>query len=961
MTPTFTGILGTGWLDAGPVSVSAAVEVLAGLLTLTAILALVALWMLYLERQKRAQADERLQGQAAAAQALLDAIPFPIMLKDVAGTYRVLNDACRRRLGIDPVQAVGQTSLELQEHRLLPMADGTPAMQQIHQLGLDTLRHDKVQRCELDYLSNDGRQRVGLFLESPHHMHDGETDGTVSVLLDITEYREIELSARATEQSLQEITQRIPVVVFAVRRGNDRLHRLAFIAGNLHALFGLEQTDLLEVEDILRNWPFHDRVHAEDAPTLRQLLRHATQHMQPSMLDFRAYGAEGLRWIHMVMVPRRLPDNSMHWIGYFIDTTSINAHNEALRAARDAAERASKAKADFLATMSHEIRTPMNGVIGMLELLAHTSLDAEQHELLHAVEDSAGVLMQVLNDVLDFSKLEAGNLRLDDAPFDLRTLIDNVVGMTTGPMHKKGLRIEVGMDATLAGQLVGDSVRLRQILLNLLNNASKFTERGSVAVALRVLGDDGHLQRLQLSVTDTGIGIAADKQANLFTPFSQAESWTTRRYGGTGLGLAICRHLVQLMGGTIELSSRLGEGTKVSLEIRLPIARREVERPAGLVGRHAIVRLSSLSVASALSAHLTALGLTVEQTPASQPMRRGIAANLLFVDLDDLESPGMIAAQAIAVDLGSTASSRAQDGDERIVLNANPLKWQTVSRICRLALEPLQPASRDMRPVLAVSPQIDAPMQIHGRILVAEDHPISQSLVRRQLDLLGWSCHVVGHGQAAYEALCQADADYVLLLTDCQMPLMNGYELASKWRQHEAQGNRPVRLPIIAMTANALDGEVERCHAAGMDDYLSKPVQLRQLEEKIQQWMPRSASAGDEPVDMVSAARDDVFAEPGMQAIRAEMLHMLIQTSNDDLERLEHAMAIGDSKQIMQILHRMLGALQLFTSDQIVAHGRELMNGLAGEHADEARQQLPTYLKNLRQALTELAPKADNP
>jgi signal transduction histidine kinase/DNA-binding response OmpR family regulator len=960
MTLTFTGILETGWFGVGPLSVYVTVEVLAGLLTLTTILALAALRMLYLERQKRAEADEQFRKQATAAQMLLDAIPFPVMLKDATGAYRMLNDACRLRLGIDTVQAIGQTSLELQGHRLLLMADRPSAMRRIHQLDLEALRDNKVKRCELDYVSSNGRQRVGLFLASPQRAPDGEANGTVSVLLDITEYRELELNARATEQSLQEITQRIPVVIFAVRRGNDRLYRLAFVTGNLHALFGLEQSDLLEAEDVLRDWPFHDRIHAEDAPTLRSLLRHATRHMQPSMLDFRAYGAEGLRWIHMVMVPRRLPDNSGHWIGYFIDTTSLNAHNEALRAARDAAERASKAKADFLATMSHEIRTPMSGVMGMLELLAHTPLDAEQHELLHAAEDSAGVLMQVLNDVLDFSKLEAGNLRLDDAPFDLRTLIDNVVGMMTGPMHKKGLRIEVGMDATLAGQLVGDSVRLRQILLNLLNNASKFTEHGSVAVALRVLGDDGHRQRLQLSVTDTGIGIATDKQANLFTPFSQAESWTTRRYGGTGLGLAICRHLIQLMGGTIELSSRLGEGTKVSLELRLPIAQREVERPAGLAGRHAIVRLSSSSIANALSAHLAALGLTVEQTPASQPMRRGIAANLLFVDLDDRESPGMIAARAVAVDLGSMRSSRTQDGNERMVLNANPLKWQTVSRICRLALEPLHPASRDLRSVSAASPRVDAARRVHGRILVAEDHPISQSLLRRQLDMLGWSCHVVSHGQAAYEALCQADADYVLLMTDCQMPLMNGYELASKWRQYEEQRNRPVRLPIIAMTANALDGEVERCHAAGMDDYLSKPVQLRQLEEKIQLWIPRPAAADDESADIAPAVHDDVFAEPGMQTMRAEMLHMLIQTSHDDLQKLEHAMAISDSKQVIQVLHRLLGALQLFTTDQVIADGRELMNDLAGEHANEAKQQFPAYLGNLRQVLTELTLEADN-
>lgn len=953
MAQAFIGILWTQWFEAGPVSLSAVIGILAGLLVVTAVLALVVLRMIYLQRRELSETDDKLQRYQATQKSLLDAIPFPVMLRDAAGVCLMLNDACRIRLGIDPMLAAGQTLPDLLGHRLLPMADGTSAELRMHQLGLDALRDNKVQRCELEYRSNDGRQRIGLFLESPQRTPGGKADGTVGILLDITEYREIELSARAIEQSLQEITQRIPVVVFAVRRGNDRLHRLAFIAGNLHALFGLEQTDLLETEDILRNWPFHDRIHAEDAPTLRQLLRHTTQHMQTSMLDFRAYGSDGLRWIHMVIVPRRLPDNNMHWIGYFIDTTSINAHNEALRAARDAAERASKAKADFLATMSHEIRTPMNGVIGMLELLAHTSLDTEQHELLHAVEDSAGVLMQVLNDVLDFSKLESGNLSLDNAPFDLRTLIDNVIGVMTGPMHKKGLRIEVGIDATLAGQLVGDSVRLRQILLNLLNNASKFTERGSVFMGLRVLGDDGHFQRLRLSVVDTGVGIAADKQANLFTPFSQAESWITRRYGGTGLGLAICRHLVQLMGGAIELSSRPSEGTKVTLELRLPIARREAERPAALIGRHAIVRLGSIDIANALSAHLAALGLTVEQIPASQSMRRGIAANLLFVDPDDHETPGLIAAQAVTVDLGSTASTRLQSDDARIVLNANPLKWQTVMRICLLAMEPADKSFRDTRPVPAGSSQSDAPKQSRGRILVAEDHPISQSLVRRQLDLLGWPCHVVGHGKAAYESLCQAE--YALLMTDCQMPLMNGYELADKWRQYEKLDGRSNRLPIIAMTANALDGEIERCRMAGMDDYLSKPVQLRQLEEKIRLWMPRSVAAANQLANTAPAANNDVFADPGMQAMRAEMLQMLIKTGDADLLKLEQAMGAGDNKQAIQTLHRLLGALASFTNDRVIAEGRALMDALDGTQADDALTQLPAYLEELQHVLTRLA------
>ncbi|MFC3653163.1 ATP-binding protein [Dyella humi] len=944
-----------GWFDASPLSM--AVVVLAVLLSLTALLALAVLRMVFMQRQKLAEAEQTLQQQAALAQAQLDAVPFPVLIKDASGTYRALNNACLQRLGVDPSQAVGQTSLELTEHRWLALADGTPVTQRLQQLGMDALREDKVQRCELDYVSHDGRQRTGLFLEAPTHAPDGSANGTIGVLLDITEYRQIELSARATEQSLRDITQRIPVVVFAVRRGHDRQQRLAFMAGNLHALFGLSPSDLLEQDDVLRDWPFHDRIHPEDAPALRRLLQRATRHRGTATLDFRAYGAEGLRWIHLVMGTRRLPDHKVEWIGYVIDTTSINAHNQTLLAARDAAERASKAKADFLATMSHEIRTPMNGVIGMLELLGHTSLDQEQRELVHAVEDSAGVLLQVLNDVLDFSKLEAGNVRLDDAPFDLRTLIDNVAGMMAGSAHKKSLQIDVGADATLAGKLLGDSVRIRQILLNLLNNAVKFTEHGSVSVGLRVIGDDGHVQRVRISVTDTGIGIAADKQANLFTPFSQAESWTTRRYGGTGLGLAICRHLVQLMGGSIDLSSRLGEGTKVTLELRLGIAQREIERAPELAGRHAIVRLASIGTANALTAHLTTLGLTVEQIPPAQPMRRGAAANLLFIDAGDQESAAMIAAQAILIDTHANGSSGARDHDERIWLHANPLKWQAVARVCAQALQPLAQPSRHANASAAATPA--AMSQAHGRILVAEDHPISQSLIRRQLDLLGWSCDVVGDGRAAFDALRQHD--YAMLLTDCQMPLMNGYELATAWRQHEAQSSKRARLPVIAMTANVLDGEVERCRDAGMDDYLSKPMQLRQLEEKLRTWTPRAVST--HAPETKAGFFEDVFAEPGMEDLRAEMLQAMLRTSEPDLQKLEQAIAQDDSALAQRTLHRMLGALQLFTNGAVMAEGRELMAALGGADADRALRQLPGYLENLRSVLDDLerqTHRADN-
>ncbi|MFC5741047.1 ATP-binding protein [Dyella tabacisoli] len=947
-------------IDLGALPTSLAVITLAALLTVTASLALLVLWLAYRERSKATRASLHLLAQEATLRAWLDALPMPIIIKDQDGAYLRVNHACQRELGIGAATAIGKTSLELPDHRLSG-PDGAPLThQQLHEFSLEAVRADREYRTELAYLDDEGQPKFGLWIDRPVHRADGSVSGSISSLLDITTYREIAQHARASEQNLREVTQHIPVVIFIVNRGLDRLRRLTFLAGDLRALFGLDQRDLVETDNVLHDWPFQDRIHPEDRDQLKQVIRGARQRPQAQSLDFRAYGEEGLRWIHLAMAPQALADGSVQWTGYFIDTTRINTHNDALRAARDAAERASKAKADFLATMSHEIRTPMNGVIGMLELLSHTELNDEQHELLHAVEDSAGVLLQVLNDVLDFSKIEAGDLRLDNEPFNARTLIDNVVSMMAAHMHKKGLRIQVAVDAALADRLNGDSVRIRQILLNLLNNAGKFTEHGGVTVKLRVLGDNGTHQRLRLSVTDTGIGIAEDKQARLFTPFVQAESWTTRRHGGTGLGLAICRHLVQLMGGSIELTSQLGVGTTVTVELRLPVDRREVDAPPGLAGRHVIVRLSSTETAMALTAYLTALGLTTEQIPPSQTLRTGISANILFLDEDDDVSQSQVAAQAVLVSerAGTPTSTESAGGNGRLILNANPLKWQAVMRTCMLALEPLHQPVRQVMPNYPDADVLEGDhlrhLPTHGRILIAEDHHISQQLIRRQLMLLGWSCDVVGTGKAAYEAL-QKD-DYAMLITDCQMPVMNGYELAIAWRQYEDEDGKQTRMPILAMTANALSGEMERCREAGMDDYISKPVQLRVLEEKLALWMPRP-SAGDALPDLADTAATDFWSpESDLLGLRDDMLPVLIESTQTDLDHLQQAVSADDTHEAIQRLHRILGALQLFSDDPMLNEGRQWLGRLHGEQGKAYLQQLPPYIEALHRLLDTLKP-----
>jgi signal transduction histidine kinase/DNA-binding response OmpR family regulator len=942
------------WI-AYPTPLAVIVYVLAVLLTLTATAALALMWKLRTEQRNGDRDRQRLHQQQQYIQSLLDALPFPVMAKDRDGVYLMVNTASRRHCGID-IQAIGKTSLALPPHGLLAGEGDVPANRLFHDSSRAAVIAGQEQQREMAFIDSNGSLRAGLWWDCPIYTGDRGVIGSLGVLLDITRFRDNEKAARSTELSLREITQRIPVVVFTVHRGTDNLRRLAFLAGDLQSFFGVEPQDLVETRNVLRDWPIFGRVHPEDQASVRELIFQATRHLRIGSLDFRAYGAGGLRWIHLTMAPRKLADGGVNWTGYLIDTTSINARNEVLRAARDAAERASKAKADFLATMSHEIRTPMNGVVGMIELLGHTRLDAEQQDLLRAVEDSAGVLLQVLNDVLDFSKLEAGNLRLDEAPFDPRTLVDNIVSSMSAHMHRNGLHVQVAVDAALAGTLQGDSVRIRQILLNLLNNASKFTERGSIVIGMRVSSDDGATQHVRMSVSDTGIGIAADKQAILFTPFAQAESWTTRRYGGTGLGLAICRHLVQLMDGSIRLDSEPGVGTTVTVDLQLPVIHREAERPPGLAGRHAVVRTASTETAAALSGYLTALGITAERILPSEPVRAGLSANLVFVDPEDQETTS-IAAQTIVVDSHPMVRGGPFAQDDIIYLNANPLKWQSVTRACVMALERINPQIRNIAPQpLRTAPSLPV-MTVgndhRGRILVAEDHPVGRALARRQFELLGWPCDVVEDGQAAYQALLKGN--YSMLLTDCQMPAMNGYELATAWRRLETERHSNVRMPIIAMTASALDGETMRCRAAGMDDYLSKPVQLHELGEMIESWMPRGAPPVQPAASSPDAAKAAAgFAGAELVALNPDLLRVMQETSEADLKLLDQAVASADAVEAEQRLHRMLGVLQLFTDSPLLVEGRQLLENLADENVGSALRRLPSYTGELRHLLQDL-------
>jgi PAS domain S-box-containing protein len=902
---------------------------------------------------ERMKADEGLRLSEERFSRVFHASPVAIVIATLDdGRFIDVNETCLRLVGYEREELLEQQSLGL--GLWVDPAERETLLRRLAQAG-------SVRSLDARLRTKGGEVRQVLIAAEVVVLRG--VNCVLALLTDITEREQSEAALRKSEERFQLIA----------RATNDTVWDWDLLTNRVWWNEGIRTVFGYSADAVLHDGHWWDQhIHPEDRDQIiagmRRVIAGGEQFWSAEYRYRRADGcyADVFDRAYVMHDPAGKP---VRMIGAMMDITERKRVEKELARARDEALESVRLKSEFLANISHEVRTPLNGIIGMTVLLQDSELSPEQHGFVETIKNSSEALLVIINDILDFSKMEAGKLQFETLDFDLPSTVENTIEMLADRAERKHIELVLLIHPDVPPRLRGDPARLRQVLTNLVVNAIKFTERGEVVVRVAVEQENDSHVTLGFTVKDTGVGIPPAALPYLFQAFSQADGSTTRKYGGTGLGLAISKQIVEMMGGQIGVESTLGEGSTFWFTIRLlkqEEARPTQPSPAVLAGLRVLISDSRESNRQLLAQHATGLGLRATAVATGQEtleaLRAGIAEEqpyaLAVIDLQMADTDGLSLARTIKADriLAKTRllllTWRTSRNDTAILRAAGigavlikPIKQQQLQeKLASLMTAPsphetrfwLGGRSGKDRPRLLKRAELARP--IHA--LVAEDNPINQRVAVALLEKLGYQAEAVANGREVLQAL--EHVAYEIILMDCQLPELDGFATTREIRRREQASGDPSRhVHIIAMTAFALRGAREECLAAGMDDYISKPVRLESLTDALGKITARLiAEAGQKRASAPAVSALDAAAlehlkhmeQPGKPSPAAELMELFLRDTPGALKEMEMAATRYDSSTLETAAHRLRGCAATL--------GASTFARLCGEIEDKAHARL---------------------